>query len=182
MNARFQVLAQKGIGNLSPKEGQEYIRLDRRLMRIPNSPALRMPTRLGNTLRAAELRPRDKYGLETCGLLATFVAAVTDQGEGGFERSARVSRHSSVYWDVGCPFSSLGSGSQRCRLVCLRRARAKCSHFAIPVPGRNHWLAYVFVRIPSDDWRGRSVRRSRGILVRCLPPRTIPIFAMATTG
>jgi hypothetical protein len=43
----------------------KYMALDRRLRLIPTTPENRMPTRLGNILRAAETWPRDKYGLDT---------------------------------------------------------------------------------------------------------------------
>jgi hypothetical protein len=46
------------------EEGAEFAALDRRLRRIPSSPTSRMPTRLGDILRAAESWPGDKYGLD----------------------------------------------------------------------------------------------------------------------
>lgn len=39
-------------------------RLERRRWRIPADPKYRMPTRLGNGMRAAELRPSSRYGLD----------------------------------------------------------------------------------------------------------------------
>jgi hypothetical protein len=52
----------------SDSQVRDFIVLDLRLRRIPNEPALRMPTRLGNVLSAAENWPRAKYGLDapTC--------------------------------------------------------------------------------------------------------------------
>ncbi|MDM8561299.1 hypothetical protein [Candidatus Parabeggiatoa sp. HSG14] len=47
----------------SPKEEVEFAQLDEQLMFIPREPAQRMPTRLGNFLRAIESRPKQKYGL-----------------------------------------------------------------------------------------------------------------------
>jgi hypothetical protein len=42
----------------------EYAGLDTRLRRVPTDPADRMPTRVGNILRAAERWPFHKYGLD----------------------------------------------------------------------------------------------------------------------
>ncbi|MFG3350995.1 hypothetical protein [Streptomyces sp. NPDC048001] len=50
-------------GTASPEERTEYGRLTMLQRRSP-SPAPDMPTRIGNTLRAAETRPVDKYGLD----------------------------------------------------------------------------------------------------------------------
>ena len=49
---------------LTPKEQAESVRLDWQLMYIPHEMSQRMPTRLGNVLRAIELRPRSRYGLD----------------------------------------------------------------------------------------------------------------------
>jgi hypothetical protein len=57
---------------LSPAEVAELGRLEWRLRRVPVSPALTMPTRLGNLLRAAEERPRLKYGLDTVAIWPQF--------------------------------------------------------------------------------------------------------------
>jgi len=50
---------------LGVDEQAEYAGLDVALRRIPAEPESRLPTKLGNTLRAAESWPRDKYGLDT---------------------------------------------------------------------------------------------------------------------
>jgi hypothetical protein len=42
-----------------------YVRLERRRRRRPTTAAYFLPTPIGNTLRAAERRPADKYGLDT---------------------------------------------------------------------------------------------------------------------
>jgi hypothetical protein len=63
-NRRFQVLA--GLvndGSASGQQREEYTRIDSQLRRLPTTPRL-LPTRVGNTLRAAETRPIDKYGLD----------------------------------------------------------------------------------------------------------------------
>ncbi len=60
-----QLAAKKHLGKLNPQEQEEYVRLDLQLMRSPPQSDQRMPTRLGNILRAAENRPLDKYGLNT---------------------------------------------------------------------------------------------------------------------
>lgn len=59
---RVQVLAD-GLEDRPPNEQEEFARLDERLRRMPES-GRRMPTRLGNILRAAEALPRAKYGLD----------------------------------------------------------------------------------------------------------------------
>jgi len=48
---------------LNKSELRELAQLEWRLECIPNDERERMPTRLGNLLRATELRPREKYGL-----------------------------------------------------------------------------------------------------------------------
>jgi hypothetical protein len=60
---RFQQLASKERAHLSADELEEFSRLDWQLMNTP-APNLLMPTKLGNHLRAAELRPASKYGLD----------------------------------------------------------------------------------------------------------------------
>lgn len=49
---------------LTADERDEYGRLDRSRRAAPARQELRMPTRLGNVLRVAELRPRERYGLD----------------------------------------------------------------------------------------------------------------------
>jgi hypothetical protein len=50
---------------LTVGEDAELAALEHRLRRTPATLALTMPTRLGNMLRAAEARPRERYGLDT---------------------------------------------------------------------------------------------------------------------
>jgi hypothetical protein len=67
---RFSKLAGRiDSGQASAEERRAFIQLDNRLHRLPAEPEAgmtlrRMPTRLGNILRAAESRPFDKYGLD----------------------------------------------------------------------------------------------------------------------
>ncbi|MFI1486744.1 hypothetical protein [Streptomyces sp. NPDC020747] len=49
---------------LSAAERAEYARLEARLRWSPRDPALTMPTRVGNILRATEAEPHHKYGLD----------------------------------------------------------------------------------------------------------------------
>ena len=68
---RFQELALKPI--LTPKETEELVRLDECLMYMPKESEQRMPTRLGNLLRAVESRPENKYGLNAFGYHGTLM-------------------------------------------------------------------------------------------------------------
>jgi hypothetical protein len=55
------------LANTTPRTAEQelrYVELDQRLRRFPERPGDVMPTRLGNVLRAAELRIDDRYGLE----------------------------------------------------------------------------------------------------------------------
>lgn len=63
--ARFDELANKGWQNINGDERSEYLALDWRLMLVPPTEDRRLPTRLGNAMRAAELRPFTKYGLDS---------------------------------------------------------------------------------------------------------------------
>jgi hypothetical protein len=61
---RFQVLAPlAAAGEATPEQREELARIDRQLRRLPSRPRIQ-PTRTGNTLRAAETRPIDKYGID----------------------------------------------------------------------------------------------------------------------
>jgi len=69
---RWQKLADKyRAGTASLLETREYAGLDDELRRFPDNPNDMMPTRLGNILRAAEMRPEHKYGLN---VLVTWAA------------------------------------------------------------------------------------------------------------
>ena len=61
---RLHEFAVKGVDRLSAAELALYLRLDHQRRRVPARPERRMPTRLGNVLRAAEGRPDAHYGLE----------------------------------------------------------------------------------------------------------------------
>ncbi len=63
---RFDMLAEKASRepkSLMPEERRELAELDRKLMYLPDE-GKRLPTQLGNILRTAEMRPREKYGLD----------------------------------------------------------------------------------------------------------------------
>lgn len=51
-------------GRATREEQETFALLDARLRRVPADARSRMPTRLGDLLRAAEIWPHDKYGLE----------------------------------------------------------------------------------------------------------------------
>ena len=61
----WQILAAKERqGILESREWEEYARLDAKLATYPIDPRRRLPTRLGNLLRAAEEHAYQRYGLE----------------------------------------------------------------------------------------------------------------------
>ena len=63
---RWQELEhEKEVRELRPEENEEQVALDSKLRLAPADPLYRMPTKLGNILRAAEIRPLVNYGLET---------------------------------------------------------------------------------------------------------------------
>lgn len=62
---RLAELAAKPVTNLSANAIAERSRLERRRWRIPADPRYRMPTMLGNGMRAAEIRPWTRYGLDS---------------------------------------------------------------------------------------------------------------------
>jgi hypothetical protein len=62
-NDRLRQLMARGVSSLTASESADFVRLDRQRRDSPG-PKRRMPTRLGNILRASEGRPGDYYGLD----------------------------------------------------------------------------------------------------------------------
>lgn len=61
---RLEALRTKRAGGFSPRQAAELARARDVLHNTPERVGLAMPTRLGDVLRAAERRPREKYGLD----------------------------------------------------------------------------------------------------------------------
>jgi hypothetical protein len=97
-SARLQALAPLVAagepGSADRQKREEFVRLDRRRRRVPR-PELRMPTRVGNTLRAAETRPTVKYGLDTVTTWPHMWLVLPDQARGELA-SARAALDASV--------------------------------------------------------------------------------------
>ncbi|MFH8694491.1 hypothetical protein [Streptomyces chartreusis] len=92
---RYQELSPAVVaGTASPEERTEHGRLTMLQRRSP-SPAPDMPTRIGNTLRAAETRPVDKYGLDVVSVWPHFWLLLPDTARKEIA-TARVSLDASV--------------------------------------------------------------------------------------
>lgn len=64
MEKAWQALANVDIHVLDPIQRQNFVQLDQELRLIPPDPTDIMPTRIGNCIRAAEIWPQQKYGLD----------------------------------------------------------------------------------------------------------------------
>jgi hypothetical protein len=68
MQEQFRTLAPIVLGHeATVEQTAEFVALDQRLRRLPGHGRY-LPTRVGNTLRAGESRPVDKYGLDAVSL------------------------------------------------------------------------------------------------------------------
>jgi hypothetical protein len=95
--AEWQTLAARDSTTLSRRDRERYVALDEIARRAPADPPDRLPTALGNTLRASERRPRDKYGLDgvVCWprlwlLLPTDVRTELEDARGALDRAAQI--------------------------------------------------------------------------------------------
>jgi hypothetical protein len=61
---RLELHLQELYANPDTSTLAERARVERSLRRIPSDPSHRMPTAIGDLLRAAETKPREKYGLD----------------------------------------------------------------------------------------------------------------------
>ena len=95
-NARWGVLAGRvANGTASPRQLLLYSRMDQRLRRVPINPAAYQPTRIGNSLRAAQSRPFDKYGLDANTIWPRLLLLLPEATRREFE-AARGSLEASV--------------------------------------------------------------------------------------
>ncbi|MEV7969439.1 hypothetical protein AB0O34_26160 [Sphaerisporangium sp. NPDC088356] len=67
-----------GLSGRGAAEQNRFILVDQRLRRYPDAPEHRMPTVLGNSLRAAEARPWHKYGLDPVKCWYAFWSVLPD--------------------------------------------------------------------------------------------------------
>jgi hypothetical protein len=108
---RFSELERKkNEGTATEAEVKEHIRLDEEMHRWPARPPY-LPTSVGNTLRAAERRPEDKYGLDAVTLWPHMwqVIPTTSRDDVGEARAALDNSVGAVCWGllflVFTPFS-----------------------------------------------------------------------------
>ncbi|MER8161128.1 hypothetical protein [Streptomyces sp. NPDC094472] len=88
---------------VAPDTYDAFVRTDAALRRIPGAPERQLPTWVGNTLRSAELRPYQKYGLDAVKcwphLWLVLPAEVRDQIARA--RAALDSAVSALIWSAG---------------------------------------------------------------------------------
>ncbi|KQR80332.1 hypothetical protein ASF98_18735 [Arthrobacter sp. Leaf337] len=99
---RFSELERKSHeGRVSEDEVKEHARLDEEMRRRPARPPY-LPTSVGNTLRAAERRPEDKYGLDAVTVWPHLwqVMPETSRKEVGAARAALDSSVGAVCWGL----------------------------------------------------------------------------------
>ncbi len=90
IEARWQELAQRVFsGTASAAERAEFTILERRRRRIPYDHSVILPTRLGNTLRAANLNSLGKYGLDPVLLWPYLRQLLPEQARRDFEDAQR---------------------------------------------------------------------------------------------
>lgn len=89
---------------LSAVERDRHSRLERRLRSTPPKPESRMPTRLGNVLRAAEGRPGDRYGLDAVVCWSRLWMLLPENVRGDVSASRRVLDLAAQIWLWGMLF------------------------------------------------------------------------------
>ena len=89
-------------GTLTAEQHQAYARLDASIHRLPQTREEMMPTRVGNILRAAERRPKGKYGLDSVVVWPRLwlVLPETSRTELGTARAALDSAVAAAVWGV----------------------------------------------------------------------------------
>ncbi|MEU6814601.1 hypothetical protein [Streptomyces sp. NPDC046860] len=92
-DARWQLLHPRVVATGSaPRPGardlDDYARLERRRRLRPSGDEFFMPTKVGNTLRAADRRVRDKYGLDAVAVWPALWQVLPDQARQDVARAA----------------------------------------------------------------------------------------------
>lgn len=87
-------------GTATAAEERQYVQADLALTRLPTRATWMLPTRLGNILKAAETRPRDKYGLDPIKLwpVTWLVLPESVRGELSTARARLDSATSGLIW------------------------------------------------------------------------------------
>ncbi|WKU42935.1 hypothetical protein Q3V23_01985 [Streptomyces sp. VNUA116] len=88
---------------VAPDTYDAFVRTDAALRRIPGAPERQLPTWVGNTLRAAELRPYQKYGLDAvkCWPHLWLVLPAEARDQIARARAALDSAVSALIWSAG---------------------------------------------------------------------------------
>jgi hypothetical protein len=120
-------------GTATTTEQSEYLAADALRARRPSQQAWSLPTRLGNTLRAAETRPLDKYALDPIKLWAVMWLVLPD----------------SVRAELGAARSRLDTAAVGVVWCLLGVALAVVVWWAAPVAVAAAWCAYRFWVLPA---------------------------------
>jgi hypothetical protein len=142
LRARWEALRAEldddGGHDAAPNKYDDLVRTDTALRRIPAAPRRQLPTWVGNTLRAAESRPYEKYGLDAvkCWPHLWLLLPAETRGQLAATRAALDSAVSALIWAaafvIWTPWSWWAAPVAVVAVAVLHRGplRTSCAAFA----------------------------------------------------